>query len=71
MSAAAPANGSQIIEYRDSLSKAVLKNVLVLAIGLSINYINISLIYTFCKHQVGTDNCGKDNFLSPAEGSLL
>ncbi|KAM9800582.1 odorant receptor 131-2-like [Syngnathus typhle] len=49
---AAAANGTQLIEYRDSLSKAVLKNVLVLAIGLSINYINASLVYTFCKHQI-------------------
>uniref|UniRef100_A0A3Q2Y3L8 Olfactory receptor 2T11-like n=1 Tax=Hippocampus comes TaxID=109280 RepID=A0A3Q2Y3L8_HIPCM len=52
MSTAGPANGSQIVEYRDSISKAVLKNVLVLAIGLSINYINVGLMYTFCKHQI-------------------
>ncbi|XP_051931898.1 odorant receptor 131-2-like [Hippocampus zosterae] len=56
MSAAAPANGSQLVEYRDSISKAVLKNVLVLGIGLSINYINVGLMYTFCKHQIFYSN---------------
>lgn len=52
MGDAALANTSMAIQYRDSLSKAVVKNVAVLAIGLSINYINASLMYTFCKHQV-------------------
>ncbi|XP_077434103.1 odorant receptor 131-2-like [Vanacampus margaritifer] len=48
----ASANGSQLIQYPDSLGKAVVKNVLVLVIGLSINYINVGLMYTFCKHQI-------------------
>ncbi|XP_061641564.1 odorant receptor 134-1 [Phyllopteryx taeniolatus] len=52
MSRAALANVSGGVEYRDSLGKAVVKNVAVLAIGLSINYINVSLMYTFCKHQI-------------------
>uniref|UniRef100_A0A3Q3DHM4 G-protein coupled receptors family 1 profile domain-containing protein n=1 Tax=Hippocampus comes TaxID=109280 RepID=A0A3Q3DHM4_HIPCM len=52
MADAALANTSVVIQYRDSLSKAVVKNVVVLAIGLSINYINVSLMYTFCKHQI-------------------
>ncbi|XP_078028383.1 odorant receptor 131-2-like [Epinephelus lanceolatus] len=38
--------------YADSFSKAVTKNVIVVALGISINYINASLIHTFCKHQV-------------------
>ncbi|XP_049430887.1 odorant receptor 131-2-like [Epinephelus fuscoguttatus] len=38
--------------YADSFSKAVTKNVIVVVLGISINYINASLIHTFCKHQV-------------------
>ncbi len=38
--------------YRDSSSTAVVKNVIVLALGLIINYINGTLIHTFRKHQV-------------------
>ncbi|KAM9781450.1 odorant receptor 131-2-like isoform 1-T1 [Syngnathus typhle] len=52
MSEAASGNASAVIQYRDSLGKAVAKNLLVLAMGLSINYINVGLIYTFCKHQI-------------------
>ncbi|XP_077386174.1 odorant receptor 131-2-like [Festucalex cinctus] len=52
MSGGASANASVVIQYRDSLAKAVVKNVLVLAIGLSVNYINVGLMYTFCKHQI-------------------
>ncbi|XP_077434924.1 odorant receptor 131-2-like isoform X1 [Vanacampus margaritifer] len=52
MDAAASANASAVIQYRDSLGKALAKNVLVLVIGLSINYINVGLMYTFCKHQI-------------------
>uniref|UniRef100_A0A672ZFM9 Odorant receptor 131-2-like n=1 Tax=Sphaeramia orbicularis TaxID=375764 RepID=A0A672ZFM9_9TELE len=36
----------------DSYSAAVAKNVVVLTLGLTINYINGSLIYTFRKHQI-------------------
>ncbi|XP_068449885.1 odorant receptor 131-2-like [Clinocottus analis] len=38
--------------YRDSYSTVVAKNVIVLALGLVINYINGSLIHTFRKHQI-------------------
>ncbi|XP_061640846.1 odorant receptor 131-2-like [Phyllopteryx taeniolatus] len=56
MSEGALANVSGVVEYRDSLGKAVVKNVVVLAIGLSINYIDVSLMYTFCKHQMFYSN---------------
>ncbi|XP_033939971.1 odorant receptor 131-2-like [Pseudochaenichthys georgianus] len=46
------ANGTMVIQYRDSFSKAVAKNVIVVVIGISINYINVGLILTFCKHQI-------------------
>ena len=46
------ANVTVVIEYRDSLTKAVIKNVIVLALSISINYINAGLIRTFYKHQV-------------------
>ncbi|XP_029358318.1 odorant receptor 131-2-like [Echeneis naucrates] len=45
-------NVSAGLSYRDSLSTAVAKNVIVLALGLSINYINGTLIHTFRKHQI-------------------
>ncbi|XP_035486192.2 odorant receptor 131-2-like [Scophthalmus maximus] len=38
--------------YRDSLSSAVAKNVIVVALGLIINYTNGTLINTFRKHQI-------------------
>ncbi|XP_074508520.1 odorant receptor 131-2-like [Sebastes fasciatus] len=38
--------------YRDSYTTAVAKNVIVLCLGLTINYINGTLIHTFRKHQV-------------------
>ncbi|XP_077581721.1 odorant receptor 131-2-like [Stigmatopora nigra] len=56
MSEAALLNGSVAVLSRDPLGKAVAKNVLVMAIGLSINYINASLMYTFCKHQIFYSN---------------
>ncbi|XP_008284629.1 olfactory receptor 52E8-like [Stegastes partitus] len=46
------ANVTVVIEYRDSYTKAVTKNVIVVVLGLSINYINAALIQTFCKHQI-------------------
>ncbi|CAG5978063.1 unnamed protein product [Menidia menidia] len=39
------------VPTRDSVSTAVAKNVIVLALGLTINYINGTLIHTFRKHQ--------------------
>ncbi|XP_077459180.1 odorant receptor 131-2-like isoform X2 [Stigmatopora argus] len=50
--AAATAGNASVAEYRDSFGKAVAKNVLVVAIGLSLNYVNVCLMYTFCKHQI-------------------
>lgn len=45
-------NASSSLNYRDSPSVAVAKNVIVLALGFTINYINGTLIHTFRKHQV-------------------
>lgn len=47
-----PANVTVVIEYRDSFTKAVAKNVIVVVLSISINYINAGLIQTFCEHQV-------------------
>ncbi|XP_070759149.1 odorant receptor 131-2-like [Enoplosus armatus] len=49
---ASSANVTVVVEYRDSFSKAVTKNVIVVVLGLSINCINAGLIHTFCKHQI-------------------
>ncbi|XP_051804047.1 odorant receptor 131-2-like [Acanthochromis polyacanthus] len=46
------ANVTVVIEYRDSFSKAVVKNMIVVVLGISINYINAALIQTFRKHQI-------------------
>ncbi|KAM7401554.1 hypothetical protein PAMP_016861 [Pampus punctatissimus] len=46
------ANVTVVLQYRDSFAKAVTKNVIVVVLGISINYINASLIHTFCKHQI-------------------
>ncbi|XP_041836562.1 odorant receptor 131-2-like [Melanotaenia boesemani] len=40
------------VRYQDSFSKAVTKNIFVVVLGISINYVNVSLIVTFCKHQI-------------------
>lgn len=45
-------NVSSAQSYRDSSSTAVAKNVIVVALGITINYINGVLIHTFRKHQV-------------------
>ncbi|KAM7401556.1 hypothetical protein PAMP_016863 [Pampus punctatissimus] len=45
-------NVSSGLSYRDPSSTAVAKNVIVLALGLTINYINGTLIHTFRKHQI-------------------
>ncbi|XP_071351175.1 odorant receptor 131-2-like [Trachinotus anak] len=45
-------NVSSGLSYRDSFSTAVAKNVIVVALGLTINYINGTLIHTFRKHQI-------------------
>ncbi|XP_055016271.1 odorant receptor 131-2-like [Boleophthalmus pectinirostris] len=45
-------NVTFVIEYRDSLVKAVTKNIIVVVLSISINYINASLIQTYRKHQI-------------------
>ncbi|XP_015254141.1 PREDICTED: olfactory receptor 1N2-like [Cyprinodon variegatus] len=45
-------NMSRALTYRDSPGTAVAKNVLIMALGISINYINGTLIHTFRKHQI-------------------
>ncbi|XP_041836751.1 odorant receptor 131-2-like [Melanotaenia boesemani] len=45
-------NVSSSLTSRDSLSTAVAKNVIVVGLGLTINYINGTLVHTFRKHQV-------------------
>lgn len=41
-----------VVHNRDSFNKAVTKNVIVVVLGISINYINATLVHTFNKHQV-------------------
>ncbi|XP_013871426.1 olfactory receptor 2T11-like [Austrofundulus limnaeus] len=50
------ANVTLVAEYRDSFTKAVIKNVIVVLLSLFINYINAGLIYTFCEHQIFNSN---------------
>ncbi|XP_061584243.1 odorant receptor 131-2-like [Cololabis saira] len=45
-------NVSSSLVVRDSPSTAVAKNVIILALGLFINYINGTLVHTFRKHQI-------------------
>ncbi|XP_034388986.1 odorant receptor 131-2-like [Cyclopterus lumpus] len=45
-------NVTVVLEHRDSFSKAVIKNVIVVLLGFSINYISAALIYTFHNHQI-------------------
>lgn len=49
---ASSGNMTVVIAYRDSFTKAVTKNAIVVVLSISINYINAGLIRTFCKHQV-------------------
>ncbi|XP_023254474.1 uncharacterized protein LOC111648957, partial [Seriola lalandi dorsalis] len=49
---ASSANVTVVLQYRDSFTKAVTKNVIVVVLSISINCINAGLIYTFCKHQL-------------------
>ncbi|XP_034726036.1 odorant receptor 131-2-like [Etheostoma cragini] len=46
------ANVTVVLQYRDSFSKAMTKNVIIVALWIFINYINAGLIHTFCKHQI-------------------
>ncbi|XP_070708040.1 odorant receptor 131-2-like [Pempheris klunzingeri] len=49
---ASSANVTVILQYRDSFTKAVTKNVIIVVLGISINYINAGLLHTFSKHQI-------------------
>uniref|UniRef100_A0A8D3E8S1 G-protein coupled receptors family 1 profile domain-containing protein n=1 Tax=Scophthalmus maximus TaxID=52904 RepID=A0A8D3E8S1_SCOMX len=49
---ASSGNMTVVIAYRDSFTKAVTKNAIVVVLSISINYINAGLIRTFCKHQI-------------------
>ncbi|CAN9512583.1 unnamed protein product [Ophioblennius macclurei] len=48
---ASSANVSVVLQYRDSLAKAVAKNVIVVLLSISINYINASLLHSFLRNQ--------------------
>ncbi|XP_033837285.1 odorant receptor 131-2-like [Periophthalmus magnuspinnatus] len=45
-------NGSSVVIYRDTFTSAVVKNVLLVVLGLTINYINGILLHTYRKHQI-------------------
>lgn len=45
-------NVSSLLSYRDTYTTSLVKNVIVLALGLTINYVNGALIHTIRKHQV-------------------
>ncbi|XP_039468611.1 odorant receptor 131-2-like [Oreochromis aureus] len=45
-------NETVVENYRDAFTKALFKNVIVVVLCISINYINVALIQTFCKHQI-------------------
>ena len=45
-------NSSSAVLLRDTLTTAVAKNVIVVALCISINYINGTLVHTFFKHEV-------------------
>ncbi|CAI5686585.1 unnamed protein product [Oreochromis niloticus] len=45
-------NETVVENYRDAFTKALVKNVIVVVLCISINYINVALIQTFCKHQI-------------------
>ncbi|XP_063329816.1 odorant receptor 131-2-like [Pelmatolapia mariae] len=42
--------------YRDSLSTAIIKNLITVGLSVSIIYINSSLVHTFTKHEVFNTN---------------
>ena len=62
------ANVTVVLQYRDSFTKAVIKNMIVVALGISINYINASLIHTFSKHQV---ECSSTSVILPCIELML
>ncbi|KAJ3602976.1 hypothetical protein NHX12_030720 [Muraenolepis orangiensis] len=48
----AVANSSSAVLGRDMLTTAVVKNVIVVALCITINYINSTLVHTFAKHEI-------------------
>ncbi|XP_055016265.1 LOW QUALITY PROTEIN: adenosine receptor A2b-like [Boleophthalmus pectinirostris] len=52
MNSSSGQNGQTYVRYRDSFSMAIAKNVTIVLLGISINYLNGTFIYTFRKHQV-------------------
>ncbi|XP_054906051.1 odorant receptor 131-2-like [Poeciliopsis prolifica] len=50
------ANVTGVPDYRDSFTKAVIKNIIVVVLSISINYINAGLIHTFCGNQIFNTN---------------
>ncbi|XP_030274883.1 odorant receptor 131-2-like [Sparus aurata] len=49
---ASSANLTVVLQYQDSFTKPVTENVIVVVLGISINYINASLIHSFSKNQI-------------------
>ncbi|XP_065135501.2 odorant receptor 131-2-like [Paramisgurnus dabryanus] len=49
-------NFTQIKILRDTFEAAVAKNVIVVGLCISINYINSTLVHTFMKHEIFTGN---------------
>ena len=52
---AGESNFTVVLMQRDTFETALTKNIIVVALCLSINYINSMLVHTFTKHQVQTD----------------
>ncbi|XP_043977867.1 odorant receptor 131-2-like [Gambusia affinis] len=50
------ANVTVVVQYGDSFSKALIKNLIVVVLWIFINYMNAGLTYTFSKHQVFNTN---------------
>ncbi|KAL2090659.1 hypothetical protein ACEWY4_012922 [Coilia grayii] len=49
-------NASMVRPLRDTFQTAVTKNVVVVALCLSINYINGTLVHTFFRHRIFSEN---------------
>ncbi|XP_033836754.1 odorant receptor 131-2-like [Periophthalmus magnuspinnatus] len=47
-----PMNETRVVILQDTFASAVAKNVLLVVLGLTINYINGILIHTYRKHQI-------------------
>ncbi|XP_067089301.1 odorant receptor 131-2-like [Osmerus mordax] len=53
---AGESNFTVVLMERDTFETALTKNIIVVALCLSINYINSTLVHTFTKHQVFNTN---------------